>query len=151
MILALLQKDCRMSLTEIARNVKLSIDSVKKRINKMVKNKVFYPKIQLRPRNFGFTNIVDVKIKLQNITEESLEKFINFLKQYPKVVEIFLVSGEWDLSIVIIAKDSIDLGKTTREIRNRFGKIIASWNESLTVNSYKFEDYDMVQLYKLGL
>ncbi|UCD03757.1 MAG: Lrp/AsnC family transcriptional regulator [Candidatus Woesearchaeota archaeon] len=148
MILNLLQINCRMSLTEISRKVHLSVDSTKKRINKMIDNRVFFPRIQLRPRNFGFTNIVDVKIKLQNTNEESVKNFIEYLKKHPKVVEIFLISGECDLSIVIVAKDSIDLGKTTQEIRNKFGRIINSWNESLTVYSYKFEDYDMTKLMK---
>ena len=145
-ILDLLQKNCRMSLTEISKHVHLSVDSVKKRINKMLENRIFYPKIQLRPRNFGFPNVVDVKIKLQYSSEQEMEALIAYLKSHPNVIEIFSVSGEWDLTMVIIAKDAIDLGKITAGIRNRFGKIITSWNASLTVNSYKFEDYKMAAL-----
>jgi len=146
MILDILQRNCRAPLTEIAGEVGLSIDSVKKRMNRMLAEKVYYPKIQLRPRNFGFANIVDVKIRLHNTTEDELERFAAYLSGHPRVTEVFMISGEWDLSLVIIARDAIDLGRTTSQIRNRFGKIINSWSESLTTASYKFEEYRMLEL-----
>jgi DNA-binding Lrp family transcriptional regulator len=145
-ILNILQVDCRASLTEIAKTVDLSIDSVNKRIKKMSENKVFWPKIQLRPRNFGFNNIVDIKIQLHYSSQNEYEQFLSYLKEHPRVSEIFSISGTWDLSIVIIAKDAIDLGNITREIRCKYGGIITSWVETLTTNSYKFEYYDMCKL-----
>ncbi len=149
MILNLLQENCRISLTEIAKKVELSVDSVKKRINKMIENDIFYPKIQLRPRNFGFNNIVEIKIRLHNYSENERNKFISYLKENPRVAEILCISGEWDLTIVIIAKDSLDLGKITSEIRNKFNKIIDDWRESLTTHVYKFEEYDMLKINKI--
>ncbi len=145
-ILNILQKDCRMSLTKISKEVGLSIDSVKKRIIKMIKEDVFYPKIQLRPRNFGFSNIVDIKIKLHNYTSKDMENFIVYLLENPNVAEVFCVSGNWDLSIVIIAKDVKDLNNTSKTIRDKFNKIINEWAESLTTVAYKFEYYDMPRL-----
>src|SRR3989344_2768447 len=138
-ILDLLQKDCRMSLTRIAKEVELSIDSVKKRIKKMLQGNIFYPKVQLRPRNFGFSNIVDVNIKLHDYSDQDIKKFISFLQEHPNVAEIFSVSGEWNFSIVIIAQDAIDLGRISNSIRNKFYSIVNEWSESLTTCVYKFE------------
>ncbi|MFC1754032.1 Lrp/AsnC family transcriptional regulator [Thermoproteota archaeon] len=149
-ILNLLQQDCRMSLTKISKEVGLSIDSVKKRIKKMIKDDIFYPKIQLRPRNFGFKNIVDIKIKLHDYTDGDINEFVEFLVKHSRVAEIFTVSGEWDFTLVIIAKDAEDLGSVSESIRNRFNRIIESWSESLTTRAYKFEDYDMKKLMELG-
>ena len=146
LILNLLQENCRMSLTDISKKVGLSIDSVKKRIKRMIKEDIFFPKIQLRPRNFGFKNIVDIKIKLHNCSEKDIKEFIEYLKENPRVAEIFSISGDWNFSIVIIAKDAIDLGKIAGGIRNRFSKIIDTWSESLTTCAYKFENYDMLKL-----
>ncbi len=145
-ILNLLQEDCRMSLTDISKKVGLSIDSVKKRINRMIKDKIFFSKIQLRPRNFGFCNITDVRIKLHNYNGEDYERFREYLKNNPCIAEIISISGPWDISIVITAKDALHLGKITREIRNEFNKIIENWTESLTTGVCKFENYDMVKL-----
>ncbi len=146
LILNLLQEDCRMSLTGISKKVGLSIDSVKKRIKRMIKENIFYPKIQLRPRNFGFKNIVDIKIKLHNYSEKDKNQFINFLEENPRVAEIFSVSGDWNFSIVVIAKDAIDLGNVVESIRNKFSYMISDWSESLTTHAYKFERYDLIKL-----
>ena len=144
-----MQANSRTSLTEIAKKVDLSVDSVKKRINKMIEKDIFYPKIQLRPRNFGFNNIVDIKIKLHDYSKQELDNFIKYLKEEPHVAEIICISGEWDLTIVIIAKDVLDLGRLTSVIRSRFNKIIGDWKESLTTHVYKFEEYDMTKIYKI--
>ena len=146
LILNLLQKNCRMSLTEISKNVNLSVDSVRKRLKKLTEQGIFAPKIQLRPKTFGFKNIIDVKIKIKNHDEKKLQEFIDCLIKNPRVAEIFAVSGEWDFTLVILAKDAADLGHVTKSIRNKFNKIISNWAESLTTQAYKFEDYDMLKL-----
>ncbi|NQU99341.1 MAG: Lrp/AsnC ligand binding domain-containing protein [Parcubacteria group bacterium] len=112
----------------------------------MIKDDIFFPKIQLRPRNFGFKNIVDIKIKLHNYSEKDIKEFVEYLKGNPRVAEIFSISGDWNFSIVIIAKDAEDLGETSNLIRNKFNKIINGWSESLTTSVYKFENYDMLKL-----
>ncbi|MFH1642152.1 MAG: Lrp/AsnC family transcriptional regulator [Nanoarchaeota archaeon] len=145
-ILNLLQKNCRMSLTDISKEVGLSVDSVKKRIKKMIDDNIFYPRIQLRPRHFGFNNIIDIRIKLHNYNNHDMENFVEYLKESPNVVEIFALSGEWDFAAVILAKSPEDLGLITKKIRNKFGKIINIWSESLTTQVYKFEIYDMLKV-----
>lgn len=146
LILNLLQENCRMSLSDISKKIGLSVDSTKKRINKMIKNDIFFPKIQVRPRNFGFKEIVDIRIKLHNYNKEDIDRFVNYLKENPRVSEFFSLSGEWNFSIVLISKDFKDLKNVTDEIRSKFGKIINEWSESLTTCVYKFEKYDLLKL-----
>ena len=144
-ILNILQENCRTTLTSIAKKVNLSIDSVKKRIQKM-ENIIFHPRIQIRPRSLGFNYIVDVKIKFSNHSKEEINKFIIYLQKHPRIAEIFSVSGEWDLSLVIVSKDATDFDNITSDIKKRFGKIIGSWSGSVTLRAYKFEKYDMTKL-----
>ncbi|MFC1722681.1 Lrp/AsnC ligand binding domain-containing protein, partial [Nanoarchaeota archaeon] len=92
------------------------------------------------------SNVVDVKIKLQNTSKEEVEKFIAYLKAHPRITELFSVAGEWDISLVLISKDAIDLGEITQEIRYKFGRLISSWSESITVRCHKFEDFNMKKL-----
>lgn len=148
-ILNILQHNCRTSLTDIAKQVGLSIDSVTKRIKKLTKKEIFYPTIHIRPNYFGFTHIVDVKIKLNNHSKKEIDSFIGYLKENPRVTELFSVSGEWDISLVIISRDVADLEKINSDINHRFGEIINSWSESTTLKAYKFNEYDMQKL--LGL
>ncbi|MBD3249372.1 AsnC family transcriptional regulator [Candidatus Woesearchaeota archaeon] len=146
LILNLLQQDCRMSFTDIAEKVGLSVDSVKKRISKMKQDGIFYPKVQLRPRHFGFPNLMDVRIKLHNYTSEELNDFVEYLRDEPKVAEAFSLSGEWDFALVMLSKDADDLVLMSNKIRDKFSKIINTWSSSLTTRAWKFEDYDMLKL-----
>ena len=146
-ILNLLQENCRMPLTTIAKSVGLSIDAVKKRMTKMIAEGVFHPRIQLRPRSFGFTNIVEAKIKLHHMTQEDLDLFVSHLQHHPRVVEFFALSGPSDFSIVYLAKNPVDQNAVVSNIRRTFGRIISSWEESSTLKVYKFEHYDMLKLH----
>jgi Lrp/AsnC family transcriptional regulator, leucine-responsive regulatory protein len=139
-----LHKNARISLTDLAKKTGLSIDSVKKRMDKLHKNKVYRLTCLISHRSCGFNNVVNVMIKLQNITSEKYEKFINFLKNNPYVTEIFSISGEWELSIVFVSKNAVDQDRISKDIRLRFGDIIQAWNESLTTKCYKFEEYNNI-------
>lgn len=136
-----LHKNARISLTDLAKKAGLSIDSVKKRMDKLNKEKIYRLTCLLSHRACGFNNVVNVMIRLQNINTERYEKFINYLKNNPFVTEVFSISGEWDLSIVFISKNAIDQDRISKEIRLRYGDIIQSWSESLTTKCYKFEEY----------
>jgi len=144
-ILNLLQENCRMSLTEISKRVGLSVDSVKKRIDRLEKAGIFFPRIQLRPRHFGFPYIVDVKVKVQDFDSKQIVKFVEYMKNNPRVSEFFSHSGAWDFTIVIMAKDHEDLAMVSGDIRERFSRLIRDWQESLTTHVYKFESYDMLR------
>ncbi len=145
-ILNLLQKNSRTTLTNLAKQVGLSVDSTTKRLNKLIKSEIFYSSIQMRPRHFGYETVIDIKVKLHNYGQKEYESMINWLTKNPYVVELIAVSGEWDLTIVLIAKDALDVGVKTEEIRNQFGNIISKWSQSITTKVFKFEEYDMKQL-----
>jgi DNA-binding Lrp family transcriptional regulator len=148
LILNMLQKNCRTSLTSISKKVNLSVDTVKRRIQTMIDNDVFFPKIQLRPRHFGYKNIFEVKVKLKEFNDKDITQFIGFLKNNPYVVEIIKIAGPWNYTLVLIAKDAIHQGEITDEIKTKFSKIIDSWIESLTTSVYKWEEYEMINLVK---
>ena len=145
-ILNILQQDCRASLTYIAKQLGLSVDSTKKRLQKLKDNNIFHSKIQIRPRSLGFPNIVDIRIKLNTQSKEEMYNFIEYLKHHPRVSEVFNISGEYNMAMVLVAKDAEDLDNTTLEIKDKFGNIISSWNESTTLQVFKFETYDMHKL-----
>jgi Lrp/AsnC family transcriptional regulator, leucine-responsive regulatory protein len=145
-ILNMLQENCRASLTEIAKKVELSVDSVKKRIDKLTELDYFDPCIQIKPRRFGFNNIVDIKVKLSSHSKKDTDRFLKYLISHPRIAEVFTVSGEWDFSIVVLSKDAHDLGHFNDELHKKFGTIIREQSESTTLIAYKFEKYDMIKL-----
>lgn len=145
-ILDLLQEDGRMQLTVLSRKVGLSIDSTHKRVKKMKSAGVFEATILVDPRVVGYPLTCDVKIKLKNVSEKEYEKFIDYLVAHKNVTSCFSVSGEYDLTIPIVAKDYEDLERISMEIRQRFRDIIADWRSAVNLKVYKFEKYDMKNL-----
>ena len=143
-IIMLLKKDGRMSLTEIAKKVRLSIDSVHNRIKAMTKKEVLSAGIFVNPRVIGYPLLADVKIKLKNISEESRNKLIKYLTEHKSVIDLLAVMGDYDLTCVLIAKNSDELEKISTEIRQRFKDLIDEWKSILILKTYKFEQYDLI-------
>ena len=142
-ILMVLQENGREQLTVIARKVNLSIDSTHKRIKEMQKKGIFVAGIFVEPRAIGFPLVADIKIKLKNITEEEKEGLINYLIKHKRVIDLLSLMGDYDLTCVLIAKDTNELDKISTEIRQKFSNLIADWRGMLILKTYKFEEYDL--------
>ena len=142
-ILMILQKNGRTQLTNIAKNVNLSIDSVHKRIKEMQKKGIFNSGIFIEPRKIGFPLIADVKIKLRNITEDEKRELIKNLINHPRVVDLLSIMGDFDLTCVLIAKDTNELDEISTKIRQEYSNMIADWKAMLILKTHKFEYYDL--------
>ena len=140
-ILKILQENGREQLNKIAKKVGLSIDSTHKRIKVMIEKGIFYPTILIDPQAIGFPLIADIKIKLKNVTEKALGEFIAYLKKYPRCTELLSITGDYDFTIVLIAKDGNELEKLSTEIRQKFRDLIGEWRSNLVLKSHKFEEY----------
>tara|TARA_Y100000310_G_C20439538_1_gene695390 strand:+ start:374 stop:859 length:486 start_codon:yes stop_codon:yes gene_type:complete len=142
-ILMLLQEDGRMQLTVIARKVNLSIDSVHKRIKEMKRKEIFHTGIFIDPRNIGYPLVADVKIKLMNISDIEKKKFIDYLVGHPRIIDLLSIMGDYDLTCVIVAKDTNELDEVSMEIRQKYRELIADWKAVLVLKTHKFEYYDL--------
>jgi Lrp/AsnC family leucine-responsive transcriptional regulator len=87
-ILMLLQDDGRMLLKTISKKINLSIDSVHKRIKEMKRKGVFESGIFVEPRAIGFPLLADIKIKLKNVSKEEREKFIKYLQNHKRCIDL---------------------------------------------------------------
>ncbi len=142
-ILMILQENGREQLKSIAGKVNLSIDSVHKRIKEMRKKGIFHSGIFINPRVIGFPLIIDIKIKLRNINDDKKKKFIDYLVCHPKIIELLSIMGDFDLTCVIIAKDTKELDETSMQIRQKYSEIIDDWKSVLILKTHKFEYYDL--------
>jgi len=146
-LLMLLQKNGRESLTIIAKKINLSIDSTHKRIKKLLELGVIDRfGVFINPKNIGYDIVVDVKIKLHNVTELEVKEIISHLKKHPNCIELISVSGDFDLTCVLIAKNTKELNDVSFKIRQKFKEIIADWNASFNLEVHKFEWYDLTGL-----
>lgn len=137
-----LQKNSRESLTNLAKKVKLSIDSTNKRIKRLHETGVISQfSIFIDSRKLGYDLIANVQIKLNNISEEELNKFIYHLKAHNNVIDIITLLGDYDVTAVIIAENASEFEEISRTIRQKFRNIIADWHSVINLKCYKLEEY----------
>ena len=147
-LIGLLQENGRAQLTDLAKALGLSIDSTHKRLKKLIANKAIFIKALVYPKAIGYDLIANVQIKLNNISEEELTKFIAYLKSHPNVIELLSILGDYDITCVFIAKNTEELETTYREVRYKFKSLIADWRSVINLKLHKFEEYDLEGLFK---
>src|SRR3989344_339397 len=145
-LMSLIQNNSRMSLTELAKKLSLSIDATKKRMDFLVENQFVSLRALIEPKAIGYDLIANVQIKLNNISEEEHKNIINYLKAHKNVIELISILGDYDLTCVIIAKNTQELEIISREIRNKFKNIISDWRSVINLEIHKFEEYDIMRL-----
>ncbi len=142
-ILNLLQKDGRMTLKEIGKTVNLSIDSVHKRVKKLVESKVVHVGAFIDPKIIGYDIVASANIKIGNASDEEHKAFIDYLVKNPHTIEVISALGQYDLMVVFIAKTTEDLEKIYRAVRHQFKNIIADWESVINLKVHKFEEYSL--------
>lgn len=141
-LLDLLQKNSREQLKILAKQIGLSIDSTKKRIEKLKKAGILAKfGAFINPKAVGYDLVANVQIKLHNISEEELAKFISYLKAHNNVTTLITTLGDFDITCVLIAKNTDEMDSLFREIRHKFKNIIADWKSVINLKVHKFEEY----------
>ncbi len=141
-ILNILAGNARTKLTVIARQIGLSIDSTKKRIEKLEKNKIILKyTIQAHMGKLGTGLAVHVYVKLKDLTKEKYENLIKDLSNDYRVVDLVSMLGDYDLFIVLLGRDTIEMDEMKMEIRQKFGSLIGEWKEVVVSKLYKLEEY----------
>lgn len=141
-ILNILQRNSREKLTSIAKRVGLSVNPTKKRIANLEKAGV----IERYTTNISLDKVglplgLHAYIKLTNVTKERFEEMVAYLKGHIRVIDLFSMHGEYDVCLVIIAKDNAELDAIKMEIREKFKDIIGEWKEVMVSRVYKLEEY----------
>jgi Lrp/AsnC family leucine-responsive transcriptional regulator len=141
-ILNILARNSREKLVKIAKEIGLSVDSTKKRVEKLEKDGVIrHYTIQPDIGRIGLPIATHIYLKLKPSTRQRYEEFIAAMKKNPRVIDLMSVLGDYDLYIVLIAKDTLELDRMKREIKEKFADLIGDWKEVLVTEVYKLEEY----------
>ncbi|MBI4895443.1 MAG: AsnC family transcriptional regulator [Candidatus Aenigmarchaeota archaeon] len=140
-ILNILAKNGRAKLTQIAKDIKLSVVSTKKRVDKLEKSVIKRYTIQTDDKMLGINTGVHIYTKLKDITRDRYDEFIAKLVKNPKVIDVITVIGDYDIYIVMIAKDREEMEDMKLKIRQDFSDIIADWKEVIVARVHKLEEY----------
>lgn len=99
-ILALLQKDGRLSMKDLGEQVGLSITPCIERVKRMERDGVISGyHARVNPAALGASLLMFVQITLSNKSGEMFDQFRREVQRIPQVLECHLVSGEFDYII----------------------------------------------------
>ncbi len=108
-ILNLLQTNGRMTNAELSDKVNLSPSACLRRVQRLEESKVIDDYVMLVSQDaIGKPTNIFVVISLKSQTEESFDAFEAAIKSCPEIMECFLMSGDSDYLIRIVAADTQD-------------------------------------------
>ena len=103
-ILVLLQQDGRMSFTEMADKLGVSISSVRTRVNKLLEEKTIQIIGRVNPERVGFHVYAHIKISVR--PANLIEPVARQLLEFREVSFLAVTSGDFDLEVNVMCRDN---------------------------------------------
>jgi Lrp/AsnC family leucine-responsive transcriptional regulator len=137
-LLKLLQKDARMTAQMLAEQVGLSPSPCLRRIRNMEKAGIIQGYVALvDQKQVGLPVSIFASIKLERQREEELDAFEAAVKQWPEVVEAYLMTGQRDFLLRIVVAD---LDAYERFLKTKLTRVegVASIESSFALGQVKY-------------
>jgi Lrp/AsnC family leucine-responsive transcriptional regulator len=116
-ILALIQKDCKLTSREIARKIGSPITTVFAKIRRMEELGIitdYRAILNSKKLGLGATALVLASVSYQIKDSGKLisqREIASDIARFPEVQEVYIITGDWDLLIKLRAKDVDAIGK----------------------------------------
>ena len=137
-ILFELDKNSRISLTELAKKLKTSKEVIHYRINNLIKEKIIL-KFHTVPSTYRFgLTAYKVYLRLSDSSDEDLKKLIDYLITNKDVFWIGVCKGRWDLIFGIWAANLEEFFQSHDSILNKFSKFIQEKELSVSRENIQF-------------
>jgi Lrp/AsnC family transcriptional regulator for asnA, asnC and gidA len=134
-IISHLQENGRIPVAELAKKLNQPENTVRYRIERLLKNGVIRRFTALvDPRALGLNVSAAVMFK---VDPKKLDQLLEKLTSMKDVTNIYQLSGEWDLIAVVFAKDIQDLHERVEELRRAEG--VKEMNVMITTRIIKSE------------
>ena len=118
-ILRFLQRNCKLSVREIAKRLKIPSSTVYARINKLEEKGVitgYHAKVDEKKLGYSVKAFILVSYTPMPIPQEEVA---NKIAALPQVQGVYIISGEWDMIVEVIEKDVESLGDfVIKKLRN---------------------------------
>jgi DNA-binding Lrp family transcriptional regulator len=116
-IAAALQVDNRRNVDDIAADVGLSASAVHRRIARMREEGLIRAEVAvLEPKGFGFGMTFIVEIVLEKVRVAEVTAIKQRLKAAPEVQQIYNVTGDVDLLLIVLARDVEHFEEISRKL-----------------------------------
>ncbi len=152
LLLYLLDRNSKLPLSSLAKQIKLSRESVLYRLNGYFRKGIirnYLPVIDMG--KIGYTHY-KVFIKLSNITFDEEQNFLKHLIENSNVTWVGSCDGIYNLIFALRAKSSLDASTIVDKINEKYGKYIKQQDITTIVNAthyyrdYLIKDFDKTKL-----
>ncbi len=103
-ILSCLQKDGRISFTVMAKNLKVSIGTIRTRVNKLIEEGTVNIVGRVNPDKVGFHSYAHIALFIRPAT--LIEKVAQKIYKMPEVSFLAGTSGEYDLEVDVMCRNN---------------------------------------------
>lgn len=119
-ILEQLQRDCRQTVAQIAGRVHLSTSACHRRIKALEESKTITRYVaKLSSKKLGYSVEFFVELSLATQVEDAFEQFEKAVRKIPEVLECYLVGGQYDYLLRVVAVDAEDYERIHRHSISR--------------------------------
>ena len=109
-ILAILQKNARITNQDLADQVNLSTAPCWRRVKKLEEEGVIKQYVALLdPAKVALNTLAYIEVSLTDHTEVTMSEFDDFIESTPEVLECYSVSGQYDYLLRVLVKDNLTL------------------------------------------
>lgn len=112
-LLYVLSQDCRLTVEQLSIQTGLSCDYIEKKIQQWEKDKVIVKYSVLinheKLEDDRVTALIDVKVMPQR--GQGYDKIAQRFQKFPEIKSVYLMSGDFDLSLVVEGKNMHDIAQ----------------------------------------
>lgn len=132
-----LDKNCRITDTQLAKKIGRSREATKYRVQQLIKNRVIEKFItSINHAKLGIT-YYKIFLQLENIPEKK-EKLFKFIGNHKKIAWHGICSGIWDYIIGISATSPLEFDEVKNEIFSKFKHLIIKKEIGVMVETKQF-------------
>jgi len=140
-IIKILEEDGRIPILELAKRVKLSHETVRYRLNKLIKSGVIEKFIvRINKKKLGYSIYAVIMISTWNYTKEDWNEFLTYLMEHKNIVSVEKITGNYDLKIAFWAKNPEECDTISHSIKTKFSRIIKNWHSFIFTKQYKWKE-----------
>lgn len=138
-IVACLQQDGRMSFTVMAEQLKVSVGTIRTRVNKLIEDRTISIVGRVDPDKVGFHSYAHIAVYIRPATmKEQVAQKISIL---PEVSFLALTSGDYDLEVDVMCRDNDHLVDFVNKISSFKG--VYQTKTTIYFKVYKYAQPDL--------
>lgn len=147
-ILSILCEDARRPIIKIAKEVGCTVEIIKNRIKKLIKDKVIAGSTIIINKALLGYEYHKILLNINFYSQEEEKSFLRFVKGEKNIVDVIRMMGGWNYEIDIEIKNAYELHKVLSKIRNKFPKNIQNYDSLMILKEHKLNFFPMKKSFK---